>query len=292
MNHIKTGETLNGQPIQLFYEEWGQGQPVVLIHGWPLSHEMWEYQITDLVEAGCRVIAYDRRGFGRSSKPWEGYDYDTLADDLATILNTLDLENAVIIGFSMGGGEIARYFSRHGNTHARKYPRIGKVVLLSAVTPLLLKTANNPEGVDKSVFENMIENLKNDRTDFLDTFLKQFFGVTLINKPVSTAFLEYYRTLCAVASPHATLECVTAFSRTDFSDDLRNINVPTLIIHGLADKVVPSEATAEKAALLVPENRLVQYDGAPHGLFYTDKDRLNKDLVSFIRETVPTPILD
>jgi len=292
MNFINTGETPTGQPIQLFYEEWGQGQPVVLIHGWPLSHEMWEYQITDLVQAGCRVIAYDRRGFGRSSKPWDGYDYDTLADDLSTLLDHLDLENTVVVGFSMGGGEIARYFSRHGNVRVREFRRVAKVVLLSSVTPLLLKTENNPQGVDQSVFENIIENLKNDRTDFLDTFLKQFFGVTLINKPVSTPFMEYYRTLSAVASPHATIECVRSFSQTDFTNDLKNINVPTLIIHGLADKVVPPEPTVEQAALLVPENRVIRYDGAPHGLFYTDKERLNKDLVSFIRETVPAPILD
>lgn len=292
MNFIQTGETPNGQPVNIFYEEWGQGQPVILIHGWPMSHEMWEYQISNLVQAGCRVIAYDRRGFGRSSKPWEGYDYDSLTDDLNALINQLDLENTILVGFSMGGGEVVRYFTRHGNVHVRNHRRIGKIVLISAITPLLLKTADNPEGVDQSLFDAMIENIKNDRTDFLDTFLKQFFGVTLINKPVSTPFLEYYRTLCAVASPHATIECIKTFSQTDFRKEMQAINVPACIIHGLADKVVPPEPTAEQAALLIPENHAIMYDGAPHGLFYTEKDRLNKDLITFIRETVPTPILD
>lgn len=264
----------------MFYEDWGHGQPVVLIHGWPLSHEMWEYQVNDLVDAGFRVIAYDRRGFGKSSKPYDGYDYDTLTDDLRTLLEDLNLQDVTLVGFSMGGGEVVRYFSRHGGE------RVARAVLIGSVTPYLLKTDDNPHGVKESVFQEMMEGVKKDRVNFLDDFGKLFFGVSLVNKPVSTPLLEYYRMLGSLASPRATIECIKSFGLTDFRKDMRAVNVPTLIIHGDADKTVPIEPTGHEAAKMIPDNKYLIYGGAPHGLFYTDRERLNRDLVQFIRESV------
>ncbi len=287
MNYITSKNTTTGQETKLYYQDIGEGQPVVFLHGWPMSHEMWEYQISDLALLGLRCIAYDRRGFGKSSKPLGGYDYDTLADDLEAVLAELDLENVVLVGFSMGGGEVARYFTRHGSN------RIAKVVLVGSVTPFMLKTGDNEDAVDIGVFEGMIEGLKNDRIGFLDEFGKNFFGVTLMHHPLSAPLLEYYRMLCSFASPIATVDCVKAFAQTDFRADLAAITVPTLIIHGDEDKIVPIEVSSNKTAKMITGNQFVIYEGAPHGLFYTHRHRLNKDLVDFIygnplrEETLP-----
>jgi non-heme chloroperoxidase len=284
MSFIKSKSSANGELVKIYYEDLGEGQPIVLIHGWPLSHEMFEYQLNDLVESGFRVITYDRRGFGKSSKPWNGYDYDSLTDDLKALLDELDLNDVVLVGFSMGGGEVARYFSRYGGE------RISKAVLLASVTPFMLKTTDNPNGVDQSVFDEMLRNMKDDRIGFLDTFGKQFFGVNMIKKPVSTPLLEYYRMLCSLASPRATQECAKAFAMTDFRSDVQAINVPTLIIHGDADKTVPIEPTAEQSSTMIPDNRFIRYEDAPHGFFYTEKEKLNKDLISFIKEPILSSI--
>ncbi|OIN59446.1 alpha/beta fold hydrolase [Arsenicibacter rosenii] len=280
MSYIQTNDSRFGEPVSLFYQDWGQGKPVVLIHGWPLSHEMWEYQMTELPKQGIRCIAYDRRGFGKSSKPWGGYDYDTLADDLKAVLDELDLQDVTLVGFSMGGGEVARYFSRHGGA------RVSKAVLVSAVTPFMLQTDDNPDGVPQETFDEMLTNMKEDRIKFLDDFGKQFFGVNLINRPVSTPLLDYYRMLASFASPVATQECAKAFSSTDFRQDMGTINVPTLIIHGDADKTVPIEASGEQSSQMVLNSTYKVYDGAPHGLFYTEKEQLNSDLIDFILEPV------
>jgi non-heme chloroperoxidase len=280
MNYIETNDLQNGQPVRLYYEDWGAGQPVVLIHGWPLSHEMWEYQVSDLVNAGFRVIAYDRRGFGKSSKPWNGYDYDTLTDDLSALLNELDLQDVTLVGFSMGGGEVVRYFSRYGGE------RVTKAVLLGSIVPYLLKTDDNPEGADQSVFDEMITALQEDRIAFLDNFGKLFFGVTLLNKPASAPLLDYYRMLASAALPKATRDCVESFAQTDFRDELQNIRVPTLIIHGDDDKIVPIDATSKKAAARIRDNRYIVYEGAPHALCYTERKRLNRDLIEFIHEKI------
>jgi pimeloyl-ACP methyl ester carboxylesterase len=280
MNYIKVSDKQSARRVELFYEDWGHGQPVVLIHGWPLSHEMWEYQVNDLVDAGFRVIAYDRRGFGKSSKPHEGYDYDTLTDDLKAVLEDLDLQDVTLVGFSMGGGEVVRYFSRYGGE------RVSRAVLIGAVTPYLLQTDDNPQGVKGSVFEEMLAGVKEDRISFLDDFGKLFFGVTIVNKPVSTPLLEYYRMLGSVASPKATLDCIKSFAFTDFRQDMKTVNVPTLIIHGDADKTVPIDVTGHEAAKMIPDNKYLIYGGAPHGLFYTDRERLNRDMIEFIRESV------
>jgi non-heme chloroperoxidase len=276
MNLIKAGQDAQGRDIQLNYYDFGTGDPIVLIHGWPLSAASWEYQLAELPLHGKRVVAYDRRGFGYSDKPWDGYDYDTLADDLKAVLDTLNLQNVTLVGFSMGGGEVARYMSRHGGA------RVSKAIFVSAVTPYLLKTADNPDGVDKSVFDDIIENLGKDRPDFLSSFGKKFYGVGVMSKPVSAATLEWSQSLALPATPRATTACVKAWSETDFRGDLATIKVPTLFIHGSADETVPLKNSAEQAVKLVPGAKLVVYDGEPHGLNVTAKDRLNRDILTFV----------
>lgn len=264
------------QNVKLYVKDYGQGKPVILIHGWPLSNEMWEYQIEFLVQNGFRVIAYDRRGFGKSSQPWDGYDYDTLSDDLQEIIEQLELTDTTLVGFSMGGGEVVRYFSRHGGKG------VSKAALISSVIPYLLKTNDNPEGHPKEKSEATANAIKEDRIAFIDNFGKTFFGVNIINKPLSTPLLEYYRNLCSVASPRATLKCAESFSFTDFRDELNFVKVPTLIIHGDDDKIVPIELTSKKAAEGIRESTYIVYEGAPHGLFYTEREKLNNDLLNFL----------
>ena len=282
MKDVTIKDTTTGDDFQLSYKDYGQGRPVVLIHGWPLSKDMWEYQIDDLVNAGLRVIKYDRRGFGKSGKPWNGYDYDTLTEDLHALLEELDLRDAVLVGFSMGGGEAARYISRYGTD------RVSKLVLVSSVLPYLGKTSDNQDGVDQSVFAEMLEKIKEDRIAFLDDFGKKFFGVTLLNKPVSAPLLEYYRSLAAVALPRATVQCALAFANTDFRHDVESINVPTLIIHGSSDETVPINASSDRTARMIPDAVYKVYDGAPHGLFYTHRQQLNQDLIEFCQPGVST----
>src|SRR5690606_12044818 len=250
------------------------------IHGWPSSHLMWEPQVDFFVQQDFRSIAYDRRGFGMSSRPLHGYDYDTLADDLNDILVQLDLHQVILVGFSMGGGEVARYFTRYGSS------RIHKVVLLSSVTPYMLKTADNPDGLEAKVFNEMIDGLVSDRPAFLESFFNDFFGVNLVNKPVSKAMLEYQMSIALTASPIATKQCVKAFSETDFRDDLANISVPTLIVHGDAHKIVPEDISANVACTLIANCQFILYPGAPHGLFLTHKERLNNDLLLFFRDSL------
>ncbi len=262
--------------VHLFCTDSGSGKPVILIHAWPMSNEMWEYQVETLVQNNFRVIAYDRRGFGKSSQPWNGYDYDTLTDDLKAIIDGLPLENVTHVGFSMGGGEVVRYFSRHGGKN------VTKAVLVSAVPPFMLQTEDNPSGIPKEEFDKMAKQMRDDRIGFLDGFGKTFFGVGLLNRPLSQPLLDYYRMLCSFASPRATLQCATAFATTDFREEMVSVNVPTLVIHGDEDKTVPIAISSEKSAKLIPNARYLIYEGAPHGLFYTDKEKLNSDLIGFI----------
>lgn len=279
MGYIKTTADLAGEEINLFYQDWGTGQPVVFIHGWPLSHEMWEYQLAELPKYGFRCIAYDRRGFGKSDKPWSGYDYDTLASDLNSLLQKLDLNHVTLVGFSMGGGEVVRYISKYGTS------RIAKAILISSVAPYLLKTDDNPDGVDQEAFDGFVENLEDDRPEFLSTFGKQFYGVNFISKPVSKSILEWNQMLALQGSPQATTACIRAFSETDFRSEMHALNaIPTLIIHGSSDSTVPIEPTGNQAADLVPNAQYIVYDGAPHGLFYTEKEKLNTDLIQFINQ--------
>ncbi len=276
MNFIKVGTDEKGHPIEICYNDYGVGKPIILIHGWPLSKEMWEYQVNDLVSAGYRVITYDRRGFGKSSQPWEGYDYTTLTNDLKELIEQLKLTDITLVGFSMGGGEVVRYFSNHGGLN------VSKVVLISAVTPYMLQTDTNPHGVPQEVFDEKGQEMAKDRIAFLDEFGKTFFGVSMLNKPLSTPLLEYFRMLCSFASPRASAECSKAYASTDFRDEMSRINVPTLIIHGDADKNVPIEASAKESAKLIPNSQLLIYKDAPHGLFYNERERLNADLINFI----------
>jgi non-heme chloroperoxidase len=277
MKYITSKDLRTGEDVRISYNSYGSGKPVVLIHGWPSSKEMWEYQLEDLVNAGFQVVKYDRRGFGKSDKPWSGYDYDSFAADLNTIMEELDLRDATLVGFSMGGGEVARYIGKYGTA------RVSKAVLVAAVTPYLGEAGDNPDGVPRKVFSDMQENIRKDRIGFLDDFGKMFFGVNLIKHPLSAPLLEHYRNLASVASQRATLECVTAFGFTDFRSDLEALkNIPTLIIHGDSDKIVPMEASAERTVQILPSAQYLVYAGAPHGLFYTHREQLNKDLVAFI----------
>lgn len=272
---MPTVETRDGARIH--YKDIGSGSPVVLIHGWPLTGDMWEYQTVALVEAGHRVITYDRRGFGQSSHPATGYTYDVFADDLADLLGELDLTGVALVGFSMGGGEIARYLSRHGAG------RVSSAVLISSVVPYLLKTPDNPDGVDESVFEGMKAEIRQDRFAFLQTFAETFYGIGWMSKPVSQGVLDWSFLLAAMASPIATIACVDAFGKADFRPDLAAFTVPTLVIHGTADKTVPIDPSGRGAAAGIAGAQFVEFDGEPHGLFATAPDRLNKDLIDFLR---------
>jgi pimeloyl-ACP methyl ester carboxylesterase len=262
--------------ISLYVKDYGRGKPVILIHGWPLSGEMWEYQIEALVMNNYRVITYDRRGYGKSSQPWDGHDYNSLVEDLKTVIDELELTDVTLVGFSMGGGEVARYLGRYGSNN------ISKAVFISSVTPFMLKTDDNPDGMPQEAIDKMAGQIREDRIDFLDGFGKTFYGVGLLSKPVSVPFLQHDLMIASCASPHATLQSLKAFSSTDFRGDLPKIDIPVLMIHGDSDKTVPIEISSEKAAKLIPDCRYLVYGGAPHGLFYTEKERLNQDLVEFL----------
>lgn len=276
MPYVTIG-TEKDQKIKLSYVDYGEGKPVVLIHGWPLSHRMWEKQIIALTQAGYRVIAYDRRGFGESYKPWNGYDYDSFASDLNVLLETLDLSDVTLVGFSMGGGEVARYIGTFGSK------RVAKAVLMSAITPYLGKADDNPDGVDGSVFDGIIDGLLHDRLGFLYEFCKNFVNWDADGKDlISQRALDHSWDIAAWASPKATIECVKAFSGTDFRADLAAIDVPTLILHGDKDQIVPFEASGELAHKLITGSELVIIEGGAHGLTYTQPDKVNQALLDFI----------
>lgn len=264
---------------QLYVKDWGSGtgRPVILLAGWPLTADSWDDQALVLAGSGHRVIAYDRRGFGRSTQPWGGYDYDTLADDLAVVIRETGVEEAVLVGFSMGGGEVARYMARHDGRS------IARAALVSSVVPGMLKSADNPDGTDPAVFDDMMLLLREDRAQFFSGFFKTFFGVGLLSQPVSNELLDWARSQALQASLRATLECMRSFSTTDFRSDLDAFRVPTLIIHGTQDKTVPIGASARAAAGGIAASTLIEYDGAPHGLFASHKHRLSEDLLSFVR---------
>ncbi|MDQ1230875.1 alpha/beta fold hydrolase [Sphingomonas sp. SORGH_AS_0879] len=272
MPYVKTRDGTD-----IYVKDWGEGRPVVLLHGWPLSADMWDAQMMALAEAGFRAIAYDRRGFGRSGQPWSGYDYDTLSDDLADVLEATGAQDAAVIGFSMGGGEVARYMSRHG----------GKGViaagLIASVVPYMPKTDDNPQGTDQSVFDQIGQGLRDDRAHFLrHTFFKQFFGVGYITSPVSDEVLDWATSVAMQAGLKPTLACAEAFSQTDFRPDLPAFRVPTLIVHGTGDQTVPIDPAGRAAAAGIAHSQLVEYDGAPHGLNVTHGDRLTSDLLTFL----------
>lgn len=262
---------------KIFVKEWGSGAPIILIHGWPLSADSWDDVALPLADAGRRVIAYDRRGFGRSEQTWSGYDYNSLTEDLADVMKEAEATDGVaLVGFSMGGGEVARYMSRHGGKG------ISKAVLVGSVVPYMLKAADNPDGVPREVFDEMTAGMKKDRASFFTDFFKQFYGEGLLKHPVSKELQEWSRAVAMSASLKATLECAKSFATTDFSPDLASFKCPTLIIHGTADKTVPIDATARVAAKKIAGAKLIEYEGEPHGLFASAKDRLIEDLRAFL----------
>jgi non-heme chloroperoxidase len=271
MGYIKTKDG-----SELYFKEWGTGRPVILMHGWPLSADSWDDQAMAIAEAGYRVIAYDRRGFGRSSQPWSGYEYDTLSDDLASVIEQSVARDATIVDFSMGGGEVARYMSRH---FAKD---VVQAVLVSSVVPFMLKTADNPTGINQSVFDSMAVAIKQDRARFFTGFFKDFYSGDSSSNPVSQEVLEWSRSVAMQAGLNATLGCANAFATTDFRSDLAAFTVPTLIIHGTADQTVPIDASSRVTAKLIANSHLIEYDGAPHGLLATHGPRLSKDLIEFL----------
>lgn len=268
-------ETRDG--AEIYFKDWGQGDPVILIHGWPLNADSWDPIAEALAHDGHRVISYDRRGFGRSEQSWGGYDYDSLADDLADVMvETGAVDNVTLVGFSMGGGEVARYMSRHDGQG------VVRAALIASVVPYMLRGDDNPDGVPQATFDEMAAGIQSDRPAFMRSFLDQFFGVGWITKPVSSAMLDNAWAMCMGAGLHPTLECAKAFASTDFRPDLASFEVPTLIVHGTSDKTVPIDATARAASKAISNSQLVEYVGAPHGLFETDRDRLIADLKSFL----------
>lgn len=263
--------------VSLYAKIWGKGRPVILIHGWPLSADSWDDIAMALVEAGYQTIAYDRRGFGRSDQPWDGYDYDTLTEDLADVMEFCQANDATLVGFSMGGGEVARYMTNHAGLNVRS------IALISSIVPYMLQTEDNPHGVPAETFVEMYNALRNDRAAFLASFFKDFFGVGIASKPVSSELLEWARSIGMQASLKATVACANAFATTDFRLDLKSIKVPTLIVHGTADMTVPIDATGRAAANVIPNSTLLEYEGAPHGLFATYRERLIEDLLAFLK---------
>lgn len=262
---------------ELYVKDWGQGRPVILLHGWPLNADMWDATAMALAEAGFRAIAYDRRGFGRSGQPWSGYNYDTLADDLADVMAAAGAENATLIGFSMGGGEVARYMSRHEGKN------VAAAALVSSVVPYMLRTGDNPDGVPADTFEQMKDGIREDRNRFFrHTFAPGFYGVGWVTSPVSNDLLDWATRTATMASLKATLDCVDAFGTTDFRPDLPAFRVPTLIVHGTADKTVPIDPSARAAHRGIPGSQLVEYDGEPHGLTDTAGERFRRDLLTFL----------
>lgn len=265
-------------PVELYYEDYGNGKPIVLIHGWPLSSRSWEFQVPALVNAGFRVITYDRRGFGKSSQPWTGYDYDTLAADLHQLLEHLDIHNATLVGFSMGGGEVARYVATYGTT------RVEKAVFAGAVPPFMYQTADNPDGaIDDATIEDFENGVKTDRLAFLEDFSKNFF--TADSEPlVSESFRLYTKDIAAWASPKGTLDCISAFGKTDFRADLAKFDIPTLVIHGDSDGIVPFEASGKRTHETIAGSKLALIKGAPHGSNATHPKRFNEELLAFLNE--------
>ncbi|MEO8577846.1 MAG: alpha/beta hydrolase [Gemmatimonadales bacterium] len=270
-------ETTGTNQTDIYYQDVGKGKTVVLIHGWPLSHRMWETQINGLVDAGYRCVAYDRRGFGESGKPPAGYDYDTFASDLNDLINQLDLRDATLAGFSMGGGEVARYIGRYGTD------RVSKAMLLGSVTPFMLKEADNPAGLDGSVLDGMIAGVKADRLSFLANFFPAFYNYDANSKDANADLIPFSKWIAWGASSIATQECITAFGTTDFRNDLKKFKIPTIVIHGDSDRIVPFEISGKIAHEMIPGSRLEVIKGAPHGFAATHAAKLTELMLDFLK---------
>jgi pimeloyl-ACP methyl ester carboxylesterase len=263
---------------RLYVKSWGEGRPVVLIHGWPLSSDSWDPISNSLADQGLKAIAYDRRGFGRSDQPSGGYDYDTFADDLGAVIEQCaGGEDVALVGFSMGGGEVVRYVAHNGGRGVRQ------AALISAVVPYMLKTDDNPHGVPQSTFDSMTQGMLKDRAHFFKGFFKDFFGAGLVSQPVSEEMMHQAWIVAMQAGLRPTLAAAQAFATTDFRGDLPSLaNIPTLVIHGTADKTVPIDATAREVVRALPQARLIEYDGEAHGVFASQTERLTRDLLDFL----------
>jgi non-heme chloroperoxidase len=262
--------------VELYVKQWGLGRPVVMMHGWPLSSDTFDDLGLALADAGFRGIAYDRRGFGRSDQPWGGYDYDTLADDLAAVIEETGARDATLLGFSMGGGEVARYLTRYPDND------VASAILIASVVPYMLQTDDNPAGVPQDIFDQMANAMQDDRAKFWSTFFADFYGMGILDHPVSNEIVEWSRQVAMQAGLNATLSCAAAFATTDFRPDLASFKIPTLIIHGTKDQTVPIDASARPAAKGIPQSTLVEYDGAPHGLLASHKVAVRDDVLRFL----------
>ena len=262
---------------QLYYKDWGSGQPVVFSHGWPLSADAWDDQMVFLASHGYRCIAHDRRGHGRSSQPWNGNDMDTYADDLAALVDALDLKDAIHVGHSTGGGEVARYIGRHGTT------RVAKAVLIGAVPPLMLKTDANPGGLPIETFDQIRAGVLADRSQFFKDLTTPFYGANRPDAKVSQGLRDDFWRQGMQAGFKSVIDCIKAFSETDFTGDLKKFDVPTLIIHGDDDQIVPIGASALLSAKLIEKAQLKVYEGGSHGICSTQKDQVNADLLAFFK---------
>ncbi len=261
----------------IFYKDWGKGPPIVFSHGWPLDADAWDEQLMFFASKGYRAIAHDRRGHGRSSQPWDGNDMDTYADDLAAVFDKLDLKGAILVGHSTGGGEATRYVGRHGTK------RVAKVALVGAVPPLMLKTAGNPGGLPISVFDEIRSGVANNRSQFYEDLSAPFYGANRAGSKVPQGLRDQFWLQSMLASTKAAFDCIKAFSETDFTGDLKRFDVPTLILHGEDDQIVPIGASARMSSEIVKNATLKVYPGAPHGLTATHRDQFNLDLLEFIK---------
>lgn len=277
MSYITVGKDGN-HDVEIYFKDWGSGQPIVFCHGWPLTADAWEDQMLFLSSYGYRCIAHDRRGHGRSSQPWNGNEMNTYADDLAALIKALDLKDVILVGHSTGGGEVARYIGRHGTKN------VAKVVLIGAVPPLMLKTAANPEGLPIEKFDEIRSNVHADRSQFFKDLSSEFYGANRLFSSVSQGLRDSFWLQGMMGGFKGVYDCVEAFSETDFTEDLKKFDIPTLILHGDDDQIVPIKDSAMLSAKIIPNAKLKIYEGAPHGMCSTIKNQINEDLIAFIKD--------